>query len=62
MTTDEALERLRPNWVLSKDEDYATDEMGWAVESLMNGEVYERLGWGKTVTEAIEAAEAKAII
>jgi len=60
MTTDEALARLRPDWTLSKDaEDYQSDELGWAVHSQMNGEMSWRLGWGKTIVEAIEAAEAK---
>lgn len=62
MTTDEALTRLRDDWSLSKDDDYRTDEPGWAVYSLMNGEIYERLGWGRTPVEAIDAAEAQIVV
>ena len=58
MSRYEVLERLRPNWAISKEEDYLTEQPGWAVHSLMNGEYYERLSWGKTVPAAIKVAEA----
>ena len=60
MTTDEALARLRSDWSLGRGDNYLTDEPGWAVCLLMNGKQSQRLGWAKTVVEAIEAAEVKA--
>lgn len=60
MTTEEALARLRPDWVLSRGIDYQTDEVGWSVSYAPNGEGLWQLGWGRTVTEAIETAEVKA--
>ena len=60
MTTDEALARLRSDWSLGRGDNYLTDEPGWAVCLLMNGKQSQRLGWAKTVAEAIEAAEVKA--
>lgn len=56
MTTEEALAQLRPDWHLSRGDNYRTDEPGWSVGYAPNGEVLEEIGWGTTVAEAIEAA------
>lgn len=60
MTTDEALARLRRDWHLARGINFRTDEPGWSVSYAPNGEGLWELGWGKTVVEAIEAAEIKA--
>lgn len=54
----DALERLRDDWALQRGAHHLTDEPGWTVSLVMNGESIEWLGWGRTPTEAIEAAEA----